>query len=304
MKGIILAAGKGSRLYPVTHGICKTLLPVYNKPMIYYSLSTLMLAKITEILIISCDSFIESFENLLGDGTHLGISLSYKVQDKPDGIAQAFHIGEDFIGDDSVCLILGDNLFYGHRLPEILSDSKKKIENGCGAVTFGYSVSNPENYGVAEISDGNIISIVEKPTNPKSNWAVVGLYMYNNDVINISKSITPSERGELEITTVNQVYIKNKNLEITTMGRGYTWFDTGNPEDLFSASSFVRMIENRQGLKIACLEEIAYYMGYVGLEDIARIARDLSGTDYGKYLSKLVEDELTGKEGVFKYDQK
>jgi len=256
------------------------------------------------VLIISCEEFIKHFESLLGDGTHLGISLSYKVQDKPDGIAQAFRIGEDFIGGDSVCLVLGDNLFYGHRLPEILSEAKESIEKGGGSAIFGYNVSHPEKYGVAEILDSKVISIIEKPKNPKSNWAVVGLYMYDNDIIKISKELTPSKRGELEITDVNKEYMKKDKLKITTMGRGYTWFDMGNPEDLFSASSFVRMIENRQGLKIACLEEIAYYMGYVKLEDIARIARDLSGTDYGKYLSRLVEDELTGKEGVFKYDQK
>lgn len=304
MKGIILAAGKGSRLYPITHGICKTLLPVYNKPMIYYPLSTLMLAKIKDILIITCEEFIAPFKNLLGDGSRLGISISYKIQENPEGIAQAFHIAEEFIGDDAACLVLGDNLFYGHRLPEILIDAKERVERTGGSVIFGYNVSHPERYGVAEIVDNKVVSIAEKPKNPKSNWAVVGLYMYDNSVVDISKKIKPSARGELEITTVNQMYMKNKKLEMTTMGRGYTWFDTGNPEDLFSASSFVRMVESRQGLKIACIEEIAYYMGYISLEDTAEIARDLSSTEYGKYLRKLVDYESTRKEGVFEYDQR
>ena len=295
MKGIILAAGKGSRLYPITHGICKTLLPVYNKPMIYYPLSTLMLAKIKDILIITCEEFIAPFKNLLGDGSRLGISISYKIQENPEGIAQAFHIAEEFIGDDAACLVLGDNLFYGHRLPEILIDAKERVERTGGSVIFGYNVSHPERYGVAEIVDNKVVSIAEKPKNPKSNWAVVGLYMYDNSVVDISKKIKPSARGELEITTVNQMYMKNKKLEMTTMGRGYTWFDTGNPEDLFSASSFVRMVESRQGLKIACIEEIAYYMGYISLEDTAEIARDLSSTEYGKYLRKLVDYEVNKK---------
>jgi len=304
MKGIILAAGTGSRLYPITQGIGKTLLPVYNKPMIYYPLSVLMLAKIKEIMIITCEEFITPFRSLLGDGSELGISITYKIQKKPEGIAQAFHIGEDFIGDDSVCLVLGDNLFYGHRLPDILLDAREKIKKGSGSVIFGYNVSNPENYGVAEIECGKVTSIIEKPKNPKSNWAVVGLYMYDNSVVEISKNIKPSNRGELEITAVNQEYIKRGSLEMTTMGRGYTWFDTGNPEDLFSAASFVRMVENRQGLKIACIEEIAYYMGYISLKDVSKIAESLYSTEYGSYLKKLVSHEKDLSEGVFVYDQK
>jgi glucose-1-phosphate thymidylyltransferase len=263
-----------------------------------------MLAKIKDILIITCEEFIAPFKNLLGDGSRLGISISYKIQEKPEGIAQAFHIAEEFIGDDAACLVLGDNLFYGQRLPEILIDAKERVERTGGSVIFGYNVSHPERYGVAEIVDNKVVSIAEKPKNPKSNWAVVGLYMYDNSVVDISKKIKPSARGELEITTVNQMYMKNKKLEMTTMGRGYTWFDTGNPEDLFSASSFVRMVESRQGLKIACIEEIAYYMGYISLEDTAEIARDLSSTEYGKYLRKLVDYESTRKEGVFEYDQR
>jgi len=304
MKGIILAAGKGTRLYPITHGICKTLLPVYNKPMIYYPLSVLMLAKIREVLIITCEEFIEHFRSLLGDGSHLGISISYKIQERPDGIAQAFHIAEDFIGNETACLVLGDNIFHGHRLPEILNEAKERVQEEGGAVIFGYNVSNPQMYGVAEICDNRVVGIVEKPKIPKSNWAVVGLYMYDNDVIKISKNVKPSDRGEIEITSVNQEYMKKEKLEMTTMGRGYTWFDTGNPEDLFSASSFVRMVENRQGLKIACIEEIAYYMGYISLEDMCTIAKDLSGTEYGKYLNKLVEYESVTREGIFKYDQR
>ena len=299
MKGIILAAGTGSRLFPITNGISKQLLPVYNKPMIYYPLSTLMLAGIRDILIITSIQFLDAFKNLFGDGSTLGINISYEIQNNPDGIAQSFQIGEKFIGDDSVCLILGDNVFYGHRLPEILSDSKHKIESKGGGVVFGYNVLNPEKYGVAELDGEKIIGIVEKPENPNSSWAVVGIYMYDNDVIEISKSITPSERGELEITSVNEEYIKQEKLNILLMGRGYTWFDTGNSEDLFSASSFVRMIETRQGLKIACIEEIAYYMGYISRDKLAERALDLKNTEYGEYLKNLLK-----KEDIFKYEQK
>ena len=298
MKGIILAAGTGSRLFPITHSASKSLLPVYNKPMIYYPLSILMLAGIREILIISSEEFLTTFKNLLGDGSDLGISIQYEIQEKPAGIAQSFHIGKSFIGDDNVCLILGDNFFYGHRLPEILINAKNKVEKNGGGIIFGFNVCNPEKYGVVELDNDKIVSIVEKPKNPKSNWAVVGLYMYDNSVIKISESVKPSERGELEITSVNQKYLKNKKLSITTMGRGYTWFDTGNAEDLFLASSFVRMIENRQGLKIACIEEIAYYMGYINMDQLSSRANELRKTEYGEYLKMLVE-----RRDTFIYEQ-
>ena len=304
MKGIILAAGSGSRLFPITHSSSKALLPVYNKPMIYYPLSTLMLAGITDILIICSDRFLELYKNLLGNGTNFGISIKYDVQEKPDGIAQALQIGKDFIGDDSVCLILGDNLFYGHTLPELLVDAKRKIEISGGAMVFGYYVSDPTKYGVAEIVKEKIVGLIEKPSIPKSNWAVTGLYMYDNLVVDVVNSIKPSKRGELEITDVNIVYLNNNSLSITTMGRGFTWFDTGNSEDLFCASSFVRMVENRQSLKIACLEEIAYYMGYIDRKELDMRAKDLSNTSYGQYLQQLVEYENKTKEDIFRYEQR
>ena len=283
MKGIILAAGTGSRLFPLTYVSSKQLMPVYNKPMIYYPLSTLMLADIKDILIICSSEFKNSFETLLGDGSRLGLNICYKVQENPEGIAQSFQIGKEFIGNDDVCLILGDNLFYGHRIPDILLESKRKIEKSGGGIVFGYNVSNPENYGVAEIKDGKIVNIVEKPKNPKSDCAVVGLYMYDNSIVEVSNNIKPSSRGELEITSVNQEYLDTENLSISLLGRGYTWFDTGNAEDLFTASSFVRTIEKRQGLKIACLEEIAYYMGYITRDDLQDCAESLKNTEYGTY---------------------
>ena len=291
MKGIILAAGTGSRLFPITYISSKQLLPVYNKPMIYYPLSTLILADIRDILIICSREFLNSFKSLLGDGSRLGLNICYKIQESPDGIAQSFQIGKEFIGDDDVCLILGDNLFYGHRIPDILLESKKKIKNYGGGIVFGYNVSNPENYGVAEIEDGKIINIVEKPKNPKSDCAVVGLYMYDNSIIEISNNIKPSSRGELEITSVNQEYIKKNSLSITILGRGSAWFDTGSVEDLFLASSFVRMIENRQGLKISCPEEIAYYMGYITKNELLLISKELSHTEYGQYIKKIANHE-------------
>ena len=303
MKGIILAAGTGSRLFPITHSSSKALLPVYNKPMIYYPLSTLMLAGISDILVICSDQFLELYKNLLGDGSNFGISICYDIQKKPEGIAQSFQIGKDFIGSDSVCLILGDNLFYGHTLPEMLVEAKRKIESSKGAMVFGYNVSDPTKYGVAEIVEEKIVGIVEKPDNPKSNWAVTGLYMYDNSIIDVTNIVKPSKRGELEITDVNKQYLVNDKLSITTMGRGFTWFDTGNAEDLFCASSFVRMIENRQGLKIACIEEIAYYMGYIDKEKLLGLATNLSNTSYGQYLNKIVEYETKTKEGVFRYEQ-
>jgi glucose-1-phosphate thymidylyltransferase len=298
MKGIILAGGTGTRLYPLTHQTSKQLLPVYNKPMIYYPLATLMLAKIKDILIISSTEYIEAFRSLLGDGSRIGINIQYSVQDKPEGIAQAFHIGESFIGEDSVCLMLGDNFLYGHMLPDILISQKKKIENSGGASIFGYNVLNPSDYGVATVDGDRVLSIEEKPKNPKSNWAVIGLYMYDNTVKKVSREIKPSDRNELEITSVNNEYLKNDCLSISLLGRGYTWFDTGNSEDLFTASSFVRTIEKRQGLKIACLEEIAYYMGYITREHLQRCANSLKNTEYGNYLNNLIE-----KEDIFKYEQ-
>ena len=298
MKGIILAAGTASRLFPITHSSSKALLPVYNKPMIYYPLSTLMLAGIKDVLIICSPEFLDLYQNLLGDGSALGISIQYKIQKSPDGIAQSFQIGSNFIGDDNVCLILGDNLLYGHRLPELLCEAKDKIKNSGGAMVFGYNVSDPRKYGVAEIVDEKIVGIEEKPADPKSSWAVIGLYMYNNSVVSISNSIKPSKRGELEITSVNQEYLDKDNLSITTLGRGYSWFDTGNAEDLFSAASFVRMIESRQGLMIGCPEEISYYMGYITRNQLSSKARDLIKTEYGQYLKKISESE-----GIFKYEQ-
>ena len=304
MKGIILAAGTGSRLFPITIVFSKALLPVYNKPMIYYPLSTLMLAGIDDILIITSENFLHSYRKLLGDGSRLGISIKYSIQDKPDGIAQAFQIGKDFIGSDSVCLILGDNLFYGRGLPELLVRARSKIETSGGGMVFGYNVQDPKKYGVAEIIDEKVVGIEEKPEKPKSNWAVIGIYMYDNSVVEISNSIKKSARGELEITDINNEYLRKNNLSITIMGRGYTWFDTGNAEDLFSASSFVRAIETRQSLKISCLEEIAYYMGYIELDRIKEIAQELSNTEYGDYLRKMIKYETEGKEGIFIYEQK
>jgi glucose-1-phosphate thymidylyltransferase len=304
MKGIILAAGTGSRLFPITHSSSKALLPVYNKPMVYYPLSALMLSGITEILIICSKEFLPLYRNLLGDGSKFGISIRYEIQHAPDGIAQSFQIGEEFIGDDCVCLVLGDNLFYGHGLPELLSSARKKVESEGGGVVFGYNVKEPEKYGVAEIINEKLVGIEEKPDCPKSNWAVIGIYMYDNSVVEVANSIGRSVRGELEITSVNQEFLKKEALSITTMGRGYTWFDTGNAEDLFSASSFVRMIENRQGLNIACLEEIAYYMGYINSDELLAQADILSGTAYGKYIKKVAEYESNTKEGIFIYEQK
>jgi glucose-1-phosphate thymidylyltransferase len=288
VKGIILAGGVGSRLFPITSSVPKALLPVYNKPMIYYPLSTLLLAGIKDILIICTSSSLELFKNLLGNGAGLGISLTYKVQDNPDGIAQAFVLGEDFIKDDNVCLILGDNLLYGHTLPEKLNSARESIEVNGGGVVFGYRVANPSAYGVAEIKNQKIIGICEKPEIPKSNIAVVGLYMYDNSVISASKEIRPSARGELEITDVNKLFIKNNNLSICTLGRGFTWFDTGSSEDLFSASSFVRMIEERQGLKVACIEEIAYYMNYITLDDVKKRHEEIKHSAYGMYLKQII----------------
>ena len=289
MKGIILAGGSGTRLYPITKGVSKQLLPVYDKPMIYYPLSVLMLAGITEILIISTPEDLPNFEKLLGTGEDLGIALSYKVQPSPDGLAQAFIIGEEFIGNDDVCLVLGDNIFYGYGFSETLRNARKNLSNGNSTV-FGYYVNDPERYGVAGFDkDGNVTSIEEKPENPKSNHAVVGLYFYTNDVVQIAKTIQPSDRGELEITTVNQEYLKRENLKVQLLGRGFAWLDTGTHDSLMEAGQFIETIEKRQGLKVACLEEIAFYMKYIDLNQLRKLAELLQKNGYGQYLLKLAE---------------
>jgi len=289
MKGIILAGGSGTRLYPITKGVSKQLLPVYDKPMIYYPLSVLMLAGIKEILIISTPEDLPNFEKLLGSGEDLGISLSYKVQPSPDGLAQAFIIGEEFIGNDDVCLVLGDNIFYGYGFSETLRNARKNLSNGNSTV-FGYYVNDPERYGVAGFDkDGNVTSIEEKPKNPKSNHAVVGLYFYTNDVVQITKTIQPSDRGELEITTVNQEYLKRENLKVQLLGRGFAWLDTGTHDSLMEAGQFIETIEKRQGLKVACLEEIAFYMKYIGVNQLRKLAEPLQKNGYGQYLLKLAE---------------
>ncbi len=289
MKGIILAGGSGTRLYPITKGISKQLLPIFDKPMIYYPLSTLMLAGIKEILIISTPQDMPLFENLLGTGEQWGINLTYKVQPSPDGLAQAFLIGEDFIGDDNVCLVLGDNIFYGHGFPELLKEAIKNVEEENKATIFGYYVNDPERYGVAEFdSEGNVISIEEKPEEPKSSFAVVGLYFYPNSVIKVAKNIKPSKRGELEITTVNENYLHANELKMSLMGRGFTWLDTGTHQSLLEASNYIETIQNRQGLMVSCLEEIAWRKGWISDETLLEIAQPLSKNNYGKYLLKLV----------------
>jgi glucose-1-phosphate thymidylyltransferase len=295
MKGIILAGGSGTRLYPLTKEVIKQLLPVYDKPMIYYPLSVLMLAGISEILIISTEEVLPRFKSLFGDGSHLGLKLSYKVQPSPDGLAQAFILGEEFIGDDDVCLILGDNIYYGHGLPQILERSKQTVKDDKKSVVFGYYVTDPQRYGVVEFDDdGKVISIEEKPESPKSNYAVTGLYFYTNDVIKIAKGIKPSHRGELEITDVNKAYLKKDSLKVELMGRGFAWLDTGTHESLLEASNFIQTIENRQGLKVSCLEEIAYEMGYIGKDDLVKLAQPLKKNQYGQYLLRRA------KEGVVK----
>ncbi|WP_233883704.1 glucose-1-phosphate thymidylyltransferase RfbA [Tenacibaculum piscium] len=291
MKGIILAGGSGTRLYPITKGVSKQLLPVYDKPMIYYPLSVLMLAGIKEILIISTPNDLPNFEKLLGDGTDLGITLKYAEQPSPDGLAQAFIIGEKFIGNDDVCLILGDNIFYGHGLPEMLASAINNVQSDKKATIFGYYVKDAKRYGVVDFDDnGNAISIIEKPENPKSNYAVVGLYFYPNNVIEIAKKVVPSERGELEITSVNQQYLEDKQLKVQLMGRGFAWLDTGTHDSLLEASQFIETIEKRQGLKVACLEEIALYMGYISKEKVRELAEPLKKNGYGQYLLNLVKE--------------
>jgi len=290
MKGIILAGGSGTRLYPITKGVSKQLLPVYDKPMIYYPLSVLMLAGIKDILIISTPQDLPNFENLLGSGKELGIQLSYAEQPSPDGLAQAFIIGKEFIGNDDVCLILGDNIFYGHGLPEMLKNAINNVEKEKKATVFGYYVGDPERYGVAEFDNsGNVTSIEEKPKQPKSNYAVVGLYFYPNNVVGIAENVKPSDRGELEITSVNQKYLEDKALKVELMGRGFAWLDTGTHDSLMEAGQFIETIEKRQGLKVACLEEIALYMGYIDKEQVRILAEPLKKNNYGQYLLNLTK---------------
>ena len=291
-KGIILSGGSGTRLFPATKGVSKQLLPIYDKPMIYYPLSVLMLAGIREVLIITTPEDNASFKRLLGDGSNIGMNIQYAIQEVPNGIAQAFVIGEEFIGDDNVCLILGDNIFHGSGLTEKVSDAVAAAENG-HATVFGYYVNDPERYGVAEFDEcGNCISIEEKPQNPKSNYAVVGLYFYPNKVIDVAKAITPSARGEYEITTVNQRFLADGELKVKTLERGFAWLDTGTHESLSEASTYIEVIEKRQGLKIACLEEIAYHNGWISKEKVLELAVPMLKNQYGQYLINLIKGEM------------
>jgi glucose-1-phosphate thymidylyltransferase len=290
MKGIILAGGSGTRLYPLTKSVSKQLLPIYDKPMIYYPLSILMLAGIKEVLIISTQDDISRFENLLGDGSDIGMKFQYKVQPSPDGLAQAFILGDKFIGSDSVALILGDNIFYGQGLTELLHEAASNISDNNLATIFGYHVNDPSRYGVVEFDDSNkAISIEEKPENPKSSYAVTGLYFYPNDVIKKALKVTPSNRGELEITSVNEMYLNEDRLKVQLLGRGYAWLDTGAHEDLLEASKFIETIEKRQGLKVACIEEIAFDMGYISKAKLHSLANEMNNNQYGKYLLKHLE---------------
>lgn len=291
MKGIILAGGSGTRLYPLTKVVSKQLLPIHDKPMIYYPLSVLMLAGIQEVLIISTPIDLPRFEELLGDGLDIGMQFSYKEQPSPDGLAQAFILGEEFIGNDDVCLVLGDNIFYGHGFSELLVDSIKNVKEKEQATIFGYYVQEPKRYGVVDFDkNGKALSIEEKPLKPKSNFAVVGLYFYPNSVIEVAKKIVPSERGELEITAVNQTYLKQEKLQVAIMGRGYAWLDTGTHQSLLEASNYIQVIENRQGLKVACIEEIAFQMGYISRKQLLVLAAPLKKSGYGEYLIQRAKE--------------
>ena len=293
MKGIILAGGSGTRLYPITRAVCKQLLPIYDKPMIYYPLSVLMLAGIRDILIISTPVDLPRFRDIFGDGADLGLRFSYREQPRPNGLAEAFLIGADFIGSDTVCLVLGDNIFFGHGLTELLKKAVNDVHSAGGATVFGYYVKDPERYGIVEFDrSGNVLSVEEKPQHPKSRFAVTGLYFYDNDVVTIAKNIRPSNRGELEVTDVNKAYLAKKKLRVELMGRGYAWLDTGTHESLLEAGDFIATIEKRQGLKMACIEEIAYRLGYIDKQKLMKAAENHKKNTYGEYLRMVAEQEV------------
>lgn len=293
MKGIILAGGSGTRLYPATKGVSKQLIPVYDKPMVYYPLSVLMLAGLREIAVITTPHDQAAYERLLGDGTQWGVRFEYIVQESPDGLAQAFLLAEDFLADDSACLVLGDNIYFGHGFPELLQNARKHVEHNGGACVFGYKVADPERYGVVEFdAHKNAISIEEKPVNPKSNYAITGLYFYDNNVCELAKQVRPSARGEFEITALNQLYLNRQQLNVELMGRGYAWLDTGTHESLMQASNFIYAVEKRQGLKVGCIEEIAFTNGWVSAADLEELANPLMKNNYGKYLLRLLENQV------------